>query len=210
MTTPYNFTDRSNGQTIDSTHINELQTAIEELGERRRYHVTSGVYYSTHSFLGGTTTGEALTASRLYGVPFWVGPDGFHADRIGINVVTGASGAARLGVYAHNPATFRPGALIDDCGTVDISSTAAVAVTIDETYTADAPHHIIWLALVADATATVTSVVNTIGVIGQSLDTAAGHQTVAATFTYGALPDPFTASGQFTRALGPSIRLRAA
>ena len=192
------------------TRVTAAESGILLLDARLPLVRTVGAYYSTHSWLGGSSTSEALNANRLYGLPFYVGPDGFQADRIGINVTTGASGAARLGVYAHNPTTFRPGALIDDCGTVDISSTAAVTVTIDELYEGTAPDYIVWLALVANATASVTAVANTVGVLGQSLDTAGGHQTVAASFTYAELPDPFTTSGQFTRALGPSIRLRAA
>ncbi len=131
----------------------------------------------------------AQTADVLYGTPFWVVRP-FSIDRLAVNVVSGVAGAARLGIY-NDGTNLYPGALLDDAGTIDVTSTGVKTVTVAYTLTIG----LYWLAIVSDVAETLTSwkpSVPNVG-LGAALNDPQGRWISA--FTYAALPDPFTASG---------------
>lgn len=133
---------------------------------------------------------QTLVANRMYAMPFVApGRTGVTIDRLGINVTTGSSGNARLGIY--NDSSGYPGTLLLDAGTVVTTSIAVVTVTISQALT---PGNRYWLVYVSNATPTVRSIpVNSCShALGFSsaLGTA-GNCGLYVSFTYGALPTPF-------------------
>lgn len=133
---------------------------------------------------------QALVANRLYAMPFVApGRAGCTLDRLGINVTTGSSGNARLGIY--NDSSGYPGSLLLDAGTVVTTNIAVVTVTISQALT---PGNRYWLVYVSNATPTVRSIpVNSCShALGFSsaLGTA-GNCGLYVSFTYGTLNSTF-------------------
>lgn len=106
-------------------------------------------YYCSEAVLQASTAGAVL-ADRIYYQPFNLPND--TVDRIGINVTTGAAGAARLGLYTANSVGM-PGTLIVDCGTVDTTSIAMVEASFTATRL---PPNRVWAAITFNATPTCT------------------------------------------------------
>jgi hypothetical protein len=77
--------------------------------------------------------GAALTANRMYAMPFIAPKRGATIDRIAIRVTTAVGGSnCRLGLYANTAASNDPypGALIRDSGNVGTAGTGVVADTV--------------------------------------------------------------------------------
>lgn len=150
----------------------------------------SGRYYGTEGWnVGGSTSTAAASADRLYGLPFLCRyPTVF--TRIGIEVTSGAAGAARLGIY--KMVDGLPTDLVIDAGTVDTASPAVLEATISQFI----PVGPIFLACVFNATPTLrTSAANasfTQSMIGGgSPDSGTGEGAIYKSFTYAALPATF-------------------
>ena len=144
----------------------------------------SGRYYSTpvEAFTTASVSANLLTA-----IPIFV-PVTATMDRIAIEVTATGAGNARLGIYQDSGGL--PGALVDDSGTVDVSSTGLKTITISEVLTGPANY---WLAYISD-------VAPTVRVIGGHIQAPAASATPSGlaikaswvrAFTYAALPDPF-------------------
>lgn len=137
---------------------------------------------------GGITSGSgvALAANRLYATPFFVARK-MTFDRIAVNVTTGAAGAMRLGVY--NDSAGAPGSLKSDCGTVDTTNVAVVAVTISLQLTKGW----YWLAGVCDATPSISKSAGSILKVPLGYNATNAISEIVGGYkahTYGALPDP--------------------
>lgn len=90
----------------------------------------------------GVISSAVFIVNTLYYVPVWLTARAF--DRASFNVtVLGASGTARLGIYADSDGN--PGALIAAFGVIDTSSTGVKEITIAHT---PAAFNLYWLALV--------------------------------------------------------------
>lgn len=171
----------------------------------------SGRYYDTRNVLGGRITSVGVNNNQLYGYPFYVGPTGFPADRISIDVTGSAAGNARLGVYAMHATNFEPGALLLDAGTVSVSTTGVKTITIAQTFTAEPPHYLIWLALLTDVIPTIEameqgSILPFMG-LSEASPIYSGFSKIPQ--TYGALPSTF--SPTIAEQAGPlRIQLRRA
>jgi hypothetical protein len=165
--------------------------------------IVTNRYYSC--FNSGAVTTQQLVANTVYYLPFFV-PEVAAWTRLGINVTTGVSGAARLGIY-NNVGGVPSGAPLLDAGTVATTSTGEQEITISQTL---APGWY-WLAIVANATATLTaeSVSGSTQLIG--LGSASGSAADALYYTqastYGALPTVGTLTG-VTGTTAPRLWMR--
>lgn len=148
------------------------------------------------------TSGAAVTANRLYAVPYVVGATTTFT-RIGINVTSAIAGNARLGIY--NWADGVPSTLVLDCGTVSTSSTGDKEITISQSLTAG----VYALAVVFNAAPSVAVanernlinyLVGDVSSTGNNVFQYVGH-------TYGALPTPF-GTATYTGTASPSLWLR--
>jgi len=156
---------------------------------------------------GTALAGSALTANRLYAMPF-VCPKGCTADQIAVYVSTLLAGAARLGIYADNGNCY-PGSRVIDAGTIDTGTAGAKKLTISQALAAGSLY---WLVYVGNAAASIycIPVAGVVNVLGHSsaLGTAQNAGLYAA-FTYAALPGTFPASPtMITAAPIPAIFLR--
>jgi hypothetical protein len=156
-------------------------------------------YYSPASILISSTS-TAVAANAIYYLPFCIPNVVF--DRIGIEVTTGAAGAARLGLYTNDGGM--PGALILDAGTVDTTNIAIVEATITARAASD---EWIWAAAVFDATPTCRNGTASGSSFLGSTSTSSGQRGLTAAFSYAALPAAApTATGGSTAA--PMVFLR--
>lgn len=103
----------------------------------------SGSYYS-HA---NADVGGSYALNRLMFVPLLVSKrGGLGVDRIGVQI-TGAlaGGAVRLGVYALDPASGGPGALLFEAGVVDATANGWKEITLGQVL----PTPMVWLGMVA-------------------------------------------------------------
>ena len=188
---------------VTTTLGSTLYTGIGDISYRIAPQTDTGTYYSSRNVLGGTAAGTmALTANRLYAIPFWTGPSGIAVDRISLDVSVGSAGGARMGVYQMSASAFRPGALLLDSGTVDVTASGFKEIAISQTLTGSAPYYIVWLALVTDATPTVVTITNALSAIALYSSYAYMNH------TYGALPNPYVNTGFGAVANVPEIYVR--
>jgi hypothetical protein len=140
-------------------------------------------------------------------MPF-ICPKAITLDRIGVYVSTLSTLTARLGIYADDGNCY-PGALLLDAGTIDVTSTGAKKLTINQALAANTLY---WFVVVAGATPAiycipVAAVISILGV-SSALGTAQSAGLYAA-LTYGALPATFPSSPtMITAAPIPAIFVR--
>ena len=167
-------------------------------------------WYSSPNTGTALTTG-APAANRLIAIPLVVSKV-MTIDQMAINVTTlGASSTPRIGIYADNGNNY-PGVLIADAGTQSGGSTGVKTYTTNLPITLDPGLY--WLAYVTNATAptirsfAVASMHPILGYASTLPTNAQFGWTVA--FTFGALPNPFTASASALTAVPiPAIFVRA-
>ena len=144
-------------------------------------------------------TGSAITANRIYAVPYISGRGGT-LDRITFRVTgSAASSTMRMGIYTNNADdTIYPGNLLADLGTVATTSTGMKAITISRALSAS---QLYWLVFVNDHGPSISYIpaadcTQLLGVDASStttFDTLKNRNThIRATFTYAALPSTFT------------------
>ena len=165
-----------------------------------------GQRYQLTSLANATalTTG-AITANRLYAIPFLV--SGTHTyTKIGIYVGTLSAGNVRLGIYNNLDGDVYPGALLLDAGVVDVGSTGLKEVVIS----LQLQPGLYWLALGGSSTPTLRAiaVAGAMPILGldNAFNTTPGIGWYVA-FTYAALPNPFTGGGTVQTAAQPAIAL---
>ena len=134
-------------------------------------------------------TYEAMTADKLYAVPFLVARN-MTVDRIAINIaVPGAAGKkARLGIY-NDGTNLYPGSLLLDAGEVAADSGGTKAITINQSLMKG----IYWLVVVSNGTPQPRMADYSYTPLGLNINLTAFQTGWSVAFTYDALPDPFTA-----------------
>jgi len=156
----------------------------------RKEGTTNYEAWYTSPITGTALTTGALTANRLYAIPFVVSKRTV-LDRIAINVTTAGTGNARLGIY-EDLGTY-PSKLLLDAGAISIATTGVKSVTISHVLT----NGLKWLVIVSNGTPTIRSfaVASLSPVLGygNTLGTAPNLGLYTA-FTYAALPASFPAS----------------
>lgn len=136
-------------------------------------------YYLAATVLPGTGN-SAIFANSIYYQPISITGT---VNRIGIEIVTGSAGAARLGLYTNNSGI--PGTLILDCGTVDTTNIALVEATIPDMVLRG---EWMWMAAVSNATPTVRNGTLAHGMIAGASTPSAGIRAYVGTLAYAALP----------------------
>jgi len=161
-------------------------------------------WYTTPTTGTALTTG-ALTANRLYALPFIV-PAGMTIDRIAINVTTLGTGNARLGIYEDSG--LYPATRTLDAGEVSIASTGVKSITISQALT---PGHK-WLVVVSNGTPTIRTfaVASLIPVLGYNNTLpVTPNLAIYGAYTYAALPATFPATPTMITAVPiPAIFVR--
>ena len=196
------------GGSSTALHSHAGVGATQDLFYYRKYGVTNYEAWFTSPKAGTALAGTALTANRIYAMPF-ICPKAITLDRIGIYVSTLSTTTARLGIYADNGNCY-PGTLLLDAGTVDVTATGAKTITINQVLAANTLY---WLVIVCAATPAIycIPVAGVINVLGHSnaLGTAQ-NAGLYATLTYGVLPSTFPTSGltMITAAPIPAIFVR--
>lgn len=166
----------------------------------------SGQYYNDPGLRG--TSGFAVTANRLYLVPFLIHrPVVF--DRAGLRINTGSSGSCRIGAYAMNN-LGQPGALVYDYGTLaTTSSSTSPEITGRWAFNPGTYFH----GLVFDATPNVLglSTLYHSSLMGVSGLTGTLQYALFTAFSYAVLPEFVSGSytATTTAASTPSVLLRA-
>ena len=131
---------------------------------------------------------EALAeANSLTAIPFPV-PRPITLDRIGIYVTTagGAGAEMRLGIY-NDGVNLYPAGLLADYGTIDATTTGIKAIIINQALAKG----MYWLAYVCnDATVKIPMAYYHTSPLGYS-DPRYNAGNLSASYTYGALPNPF-------------------
>jgi len=165
-----------------------------------------GQRYQLTSLANCTALGTlAITASRLYAIPFLVCNTHTYV-KIGIYVGTLSAGLVRLGIYSNLDNDVYPGALLVDAGVVDVGSTGLKEIVISQQLSPG----LYWLALVGNSTPTLraVTVAGAVPIIGldNAFNTTPGNGWYVA-FTYAALPNPFTGGGTPNVAALPAVAL---
>ena len=174
-------------ETVDGVDVSAHAADLAAHHLEKQETLRTGEYFSTFPAIPNQGN-EALTANRLFAIPFYVARTRTY-DRIAISVATEqAASAIRLGIY-NNGTNFAPGTLLLDAGVVDTTSTGIKAITINQQLTKG--HY--WLA-----------VYNQVGAVGVDRMVVTGEVfgNVATSLilfyamwyydgTYGVLPDPF-------------------
>lgn len=140
-----------------------------------------------------------ISANSIYYQPIAISGT---INRIGIEITTGSSGAARLGLYTNSNGI--PGSLILDAGTVDTTGIALVEATIADTILRG---EWIWLAVVSNATPACRCGAAGGAMVAGSSTPSAGIRGYVGSFAYAALPVAAPAI-TFVSSVGPAVWLR--
>lgn len=173
----------------------------------RKYGTTDYEAWFTSPKAGTLTVPSALVANRLYAMPFIV-PKNITVDRIGVQVTTLSTTTARLGIYSDNGNCY-PGSLLLDAGTIDVTSTGAKTIMINQALAAG----LYWLVIICAATPSIAciataAVISILGHASANLN-AAQNMGLYVAQTYGTLPGTFPASPtMITAAPIPAIFVR--
>ena len=173
----------ASGQVIMDTHIADLDAHTRNILETMQ----TGWY---HWPVFGEASNAAITADRLYAIPFNVARD-ITIDRLAVHVSNADAGNpnVRLGIY-NLGANLRPGTLLNDVGTINAGSTGVKAAVIsgDQALTKG----MYFLAVVCDGTPSFRCCKPALHPLGlPSSNFAETFGVWMSTFSYAALPDPF-------------------
>ena len=162
---------------------------------------STGRYYDSRISTSYTTF--TLVANTLYAVPFLAERTTTYTT-IALEVSTLASSkSVRLGIYTDGGGV--PNALILDAGTVSTTTTGAKTISISQVLSANW----YWLAAVSDGTPGLRAISQTaIPMLGASSGTDTTiHVGWSVSFTYAALPNPFTGGGALMTTAAPRLML---
>ena len=150
---------------------------------------------------------KAISANTLYAHIIFL-PRPMTFDTIKIATASGSAGNLRMGIYNADGTNLYPGTLKLDIGTVDTTATEQDELVISGDVSLDAG--LWWLAMVADATPTLRALGRgawaPLGILDSDIRYFYAGWT--SSFSYAALPDPFTAGGSLI-AIGDDCPLMA-
>lgn len=151
-------------------------------------------------------TTMTVGANTLYGTPLFV-PYDVSIDLLTLNVFTGATGNARLGLYTMNLSLLAPGTLIaEGAAAVDTSGAAGDrTATVDLDLDGGAWY---WVAAVFSGTPVILSYTMNHDLFGLISGGGTPTAAVTAAHTYGALPATFPAISRTTSV--PRLAVRVA
>jgi hypothetical protein len=176
------------GQTALHTHAGGGGSIESDIHYFRKVGVTNFEAWYTSPSTGTALTATAVTAGRLYALPFLC-PKAITLDRIAFNVTTLLAGKARCGIY--NDSGLYPSSLLLDGGELDTGTAGVKSTTINQALNASSLY---WLAFLANAAVTIRgfAVASMLPILGISnaLGTAP-NLGLYVTQTYGALPGTF-------------------
>lgn len=118
--------------------------------------VNTNTWYIPYAIGQTALTTLALTASRIYLIPF-VAQARVNLTQLAIEVTTSSAGTAAVGIYDTNVATFRPNNLLGSISGLDTGSTGVKSGSLSPVITLEFGR-LYWLALVASAAATIRAV----------------------------------------------------
>lgn len=150
---------------------------------------------------------QILTADRLYASPILVSRD-IRIDRLAVHPSTEAGQNVRIGIYNLGTNLY-PGTLKKDVGALALSGTSPQAVAISPALVLS--KGIYFIAAVSDGTPTLRAMRDEALVFAlgySSTDFALSNGVWMVTFSYAALPDPFTAGGTLTNLYAFTIPYR--
>jgi hypothetical protein len=175
------------GQTGLHTHAGG-GSSTPDIHNFRKVGVTNFEAWYTSPSTGTALTATAVTANRLYAIPFLC-PKAITLDQIAFNVTTLLAGKARCGIY--NDSGLYPSSLLLDGGELDTGTTGVKSTTINQALSASSLY---WLAFLANAAVTIRgfAVASMLPILGISnaLGTAQ-NLGLYVSQTYGALPGTF-------------------
>lgn len=182
------------GATGDTGAQGPAGTETKDLNYHRKIGTTTLERWYTSTCTATSLTTGALTANRLYALPFIV-PHGATLDRIAINVTTLSAGNVRLGIYNNNSNVgLYPGTLLTECGAVDVGSTGVKSISINQTLT----DGLYWLSLLSSSTPTIRclAALTITPLLGYSstLGSEVAGSGVYVSFSYASLPSSFPTS----------------
>ena len=179
------------GWYIYSDYLIDDPPSIEpDISYTRHTGIGSYTVYYASTTTSATLGGAALTADRLYAVPFIV-PKAITADRIAVGVTIADAGKfVRLGIY-DDTGNLYPGDLILDAGTVTVGVAGTQEITINQILTPGVK----WLALVGDGVPNVRVIGNNgVSILGcTSPNGGTNYIGLYVAYAYAALPAAFPA-----------------
>lgn len=169
-----------------------------------------GDYWATHSYVAAAAVTTNMGTGRFWPIAV---PRAMTVSELGVyaNAAGAAGGVWRLGVYAHDPATGLPGALMVDVGAVDPTTIGFKLVT---GLSLVLPAGIVWACLVVEGTgggggSTHSGPSVPITVAGSFTLASGGYQQgQAAGITAGGLPSPAPAFTAYSANQPPVLWLR--
>jgi len=182
---------------------------IQDFYYYRKYGTDIPEGWYTAPCVATTFTTGSPTANLMRAIPF-ICPKTITLDRISVNVTTGATGKARLGIYKAGT-NINPVDLILDAGEVDTAVLGTKTITINQTLEGN---NLYWLTYVSNAVIAVRcfSVASLISILGYSEIGTTPWYAVATSWTYQSpptsLPNPFGSIQGLVAAPIPIIRVR--
>jgi len=163
------------------------------------YKTTGGWWLTNTGAFNSQSVSGKYQVALMYPVYF---PEAVAVDRVAVEVTTLGTGVVRLGLYAHDNATGRPGSLLFDWGTASVTSTGVKEVTISSTI----PAGWAWLACAWQTTnttafglrATSLSMNSNSPVYLGTTSASAGAVTVGGSYEASSVTGAFTTLGSLT------------
>ena len=126
----------ANGKAADDGRVTDLANTVDDRLEEARGFGTLRKLNAGDWFAPASDNADyqsmGTNASVIYTVPLWV-PHAVTLDRISVEVVSGGADAyVKLGMYANDAVTDRPGALISDYGMASAATNGHKEITISE------------------------------------------------------------------------------
>jgi hypothetical protein len=161
----------------------------------RQYGTSPVERYYVAGHYSGNLSSTAFSPDVLYAVPL-VMPYRTRLDRVGIRVLGGAGGAARIGIYnAANNVNLAPSALVFDSGAIDTTATGFNIKQVSWTLEGD---KLYWMTLVFNTggmTIRSIPVAGTYPILGYDASLEAGSSSAgmgwSGSSTFGAMPPTF-------------------
>lgn len=186
--------------------LDDLPAERRDVFYYRRYGTTAPETWYASEVTAIAPPSGSPSANVLRATPF-ICPKQITLDRIAISIITGVAGNARLGIYGDN-GNLLPQTLLLDAGEVDVGSSGAKILTINQVLNSDTLY---WLAHVANVAPNMRclSGSNALPILGHpSALGATVYLYAGADYTYGVLPNPFPSPTYYSTTPVPLVYVR--